>query len=189
MKTYKIKKGWHTNYFSWRFYRMAFNLLLFAIFKNRKIVTTISFNEDALYDFGDDEDKHDWNKAFGVTLSIFEKSNKNAVLMGWKSLPKERKIEITPYFNKNFKHFTYKDFNTKLHIEEEYTFEIIPEKNNAWTIKMQDGRTKTFYYDFTPFLMRLIMPWFGGNDTDGDGIGGTPNQDISYNIKYKIIRK
>lgn len=189
MKIYKIKKGWHTNFFSLKFYTMAFHLLLFTIFKNRKIVTTISFNNDALYDFGDDENKDDWNKAFGVTLCAFARPNKNAVLMGWKSLPKERKIEITPYFNKNFKHFTFKDFNVKLNIEEEYTFEIIPNKDNSWSIKMQDGRIKTFEYNFTPFIMRLIMPWFGGNDTDKDGIGGTPNQDISYNIKYNITKK
>lgn len=189
MKKYKIKKGWHTNYFSLRFYLIRFRFFLFRYFKNKKIIVTISFNEDALYDFGKDPDKHDWNKAFGVTLGLLTRSNKNAVMMGWRALYNEKKIEITPYFNKDFDRITDSKLNVKLYPREKYIFQIIPEKDNKWTILTMNGLKKTVEYDFTPTIFRLVAPWFGGKDNENNGIGGVPNQDISYNIKYKIVKK
>lgn len=188
MRKYTIKKGWHTNYFSLKFYLIRWRLFLFRLFKNKKIVITVSFNENALYDFGEDEDRHDWNKVFGITLALFARPNKNAIMMGWRSLYDKKMIQLTPYFNKNFDKIINNQLNVNLYPKEKYTFEIIPEKNNKWTLLMQNGTKQSVEYDFTPFLVKLIAPWFGGNDTDKDGIGGVPNQDVSYNLEYKIIK-
>lgn len=137
------------------------------IFRNRnKTFCKLVFTEDSKYDMGEDRDQYDWNKIIGKAswhrfFKFIKKiyKNRRETFITWRWRPDVQKFEVGKYFREGDRHYTIETF-------------LIP-VNELIIVKMD------FFKDNIP-----VGAYFGGHDSDGNGIGGVAPNDLSYKIQF-----
>ncbi len=185
MKTYNIPKGKHLDL---NLHRILTRLKPIRIRKG----LTIKFEARILtepYDIRPDPDQNDRHKLFGVGLKWFTlKNNKNAALISFQPDPANNRWNLAPYANRSFGWETGLNFPVKT--GEYFTGEIYFEEKNVISFTLNNGLTDSFPFiydwDFTPKYGSILLPWHGGKDNDGNGIGGVSPVDLEIKMSYTI---
>jgi len=143
------------------------------------------------YDIRPDADQFDKHKLIGFSLKWFTlANNENAALVSFQPDPIDKMWNIAPYVNHDYKWTIGLDYPVKAG-EKFYGKIKLVEKNKVrievWTDR---GESLPFEYTwkFTPKFLATLLPWHGGKDNDGNGIGGVAPIDINLNLKYKWKR-
>lgn len=137
------------------------------IYKNvNKHFCKLVFTEDSKYDMGEDRDQYDWNKIIGKAswhrfFPFIEKiyNKRRETFITWRWRPDVQKFEVGKYFREGDKHWTVETFLVSV--------------NELLIIKMD------FFKDFVP-----VGAYFGGHDSDDNGIGGVAPNNLSYKIQF-----
>jgi hypothetical protein len=182
---YKIPQGKHTAFsikrvisrFVPRFYRK--NKTLF--FSGRIMV--------APYDITPDKDQDDRHKMIGLALSQFNKSNKNAAMVSFQANSITNKWDFAPYINDSFK-FVWGDEISFEQGERFYgSIKMLSRKKVIITICRNDREKISYEYTWDKSIIRtfgIILPWHGGKDNDGNGVGGVSPIDLYIELSYNI---
>lgn len=140
--------------------------VLYVSFNARKQFVQLMFTEDSKYDMNGDEDQGDWNKVVGraswhrffpFIKSIYDKRRETFIT--WRYFPNKDIFQVAEYFRLGDKH---------------------------WTGKVIDVPVNTFVSMSIAFFEDNIPvgAYFGGHDSDGDGIGGVAPNDLNYKIQF-----
>ena len=178
---YTIKKGKHS----------AFNLKRFIPFfwkkfKRKKLTFTGQITN--LYNTqGDNDLRGDLNKFFGVNLTAFKASNTNSIMTGYRS--NDEVYEHTLYRNSQGENIYDVSEGNLLFIPTTtiFTGNIEYIGNDKYKVTLQD-KEWIFTETNRSWLCRYILPWFGGYDNDGNGLGGVAPEDINIELTYKWIK-
>lgn len=139
---------------------------LYVLNRTRRNFVQLVFTEDSKYDMNGDEDQADWNKVVGraswhrffpFIKSIYSKRRESFIT--WRYFPSKDKFEVAEYFRLGDKHWT------------EKTIEV--ETNQFVSLSI------AFFKDNIP-----VGAYFGGHDSDANGIGGVAPNNLSYKIQF-----
>lgn len=152
--TVKHKKGKHYCNLS-----SLLKIVYASLFLSNKDIY-LEFDENAKY-YLDEDDYSDWNKVIGRgSLKYKNGSRESEEFITWRYLRDTNEFQVTN---------TYKRVDYRM---------VTP---TEWQSIFDGGMMKTNMRSFKSLLP--IGGYFGGNDTDGNGIGGVAPK----NLQYKII--
>lgn len=187
-RTFKLPKGKNTSY--------SLRRLWYRFFPRRiRPGDVIEFSARILtepYDIRPDKDQSDRHKLFGVTRNVFGPSNKDAAMVSFQANPEQGTWDITQYFNYDKKWVTGAEGFLQS-VTDELTGQIIFE--SLYKIKIliyingAELQPLEFTWDKPCKYVGLILPWHGGKDNDGNGIGGVSPIDLIINLNWKWKRK
>lgn len=181
-RTFKLPKGKNTSY--------SLRRLWYRFFPKRiRAGDKLSFSAQILtepYDIRPDADQSDRHKLFGITRNVFRASNKDAAMISFQANPEQKTWDITQYFNYDKKWKTglegfAKALDTiegQIVFVDEYTIKIYISINGKEILPLE------FTWDKPCRYVGLFLPWHGGKDNDGIGIGGISPVDLFINLKW-----
>lgn len=186
MDNYKIPKGKHT---TWNLRRILTRLIPVVARPNLSLEFEAQIMTEP-YDIRPDKDQNDRHKLIGLSLkwlTLF--NNKNAALVSFQADPVNEKWNIAPYVNYDKKWTTGLDFPVKA--GEKFYGKIKFVGKRTVQIQVWNDNVKSLPLEYTwnlnPILLATLLPWHGGKDNDGNGIGGVSPVDIEIKMKYKCI--
>lgn len=151
---------------------------------------TIVFEAQILtepYDIRPDADQNDRHKLNGVNLNGFKASNLNAIMTSFQANPVDNTWDLMIYTNDNEAWVPRVEFpsNPGDLIRSEY--KLIARNAIELTIYLNGEKVIQTPYVYTWLNSRicfptLILPWHGGKDNDGNGIGGIAPVDIDIKL-------
>lgn len=152
------------------------------------------FTEQSIYEL-DGEDQNDWNKGGGVRFHLFDNTI-NSLMWAWRWKPKFERMQITAYAHKDREQIVgWGDWQVfqNMPLGEWGEAWIFPRDNSrkAWTIQTMYGNTihaNTIDFGKKFRIVGRIDPWFGGDDSDDNGIGGVAPKDLQFESIYKNFK-
>lgn len=160
-------------------------------YKRNKVIT---FNAKILtepYDIRPDADQLDQHKLCGINLSFWKESNVNAIMTSFQANPKDGTWDIYPYVNVN-RNFVpgVRLFQSKPGDSIRSEFKLINRNTIHLSIYHNDEPviSNPYSYRWNDAKVRypaLILPYHGGKDNDGNGIGGVAPIDIHIELDIK----
>jgi len=184
MRRYKIPKGKHTTYNLHRLWNRFFP-------KRVKKNYSLHFKAEILsmpYDIRPDADQNDRHKLVGLPLKVFSKGNKNAALVSFQPNAETGKWDIAPYFNDDFDFDWGEELNVPVGEVFRGEIKFIQTDTVKITIEYLNKTVEMKYkWDFDAKYTGFILPWHGGKDNDGNGLGGVSPKDlyIKLDLKWK----
>ena len=204
LKKYVIPKGKH--------YPASLSRALLRItpipyfwFKKRKLVAYIVLPKESLWKHGGDKDlQFDWNKAFGLNLRIWEPAHNWSCMAAFRC-PSEASWEVTGYANKGsasereigYEKVKKDEVFWQMGAEEVFRVEVIPvdrrkvmlevwknTSNSGWVV-----RREIYKYDTRMSFVGIVGPWFGGDDSDSNGLGGVAPKDVAVYLDWSIEKQ
>lgn len=156
------------------------------------LVYKFIFDETCLYrmetaDKTVDEDQMDWNKGGGLGLhpGILASNAINSVMWAWRSDKNKEKIQLTAFSNVN-----------KRMIMQPTMCEILPGREGQVTISrispyeykvkflVNDSEFEVVHtHEIIAPTAKIVLPWFGGADTNKNGVGGKAPHDLHFYTK------
>lgn len=139
--------------------------VLFLYRNTNRVFIQLLFTEDSKYIL-DTADQGDWNKVIGKASwhrffsfikSIYSKRRETFIT--WRYYPDKNLFEVGQYYRVGDEHFTNKTWFVKA--------------NELIIVKMD------FFKDNIS-----VGGYFGGHDTDNNGIGGVAPKDLSYKVQF-----
>ncbi len=177
---YTIKAGNKSGFTLKRFFPFRWSQ-----FKRRRLEWEISI--DTIYDpRGDNDLRYDWSKLLGVNLTAFKPSNVNSIMNAFRSTGEV--YEQTLFRNSNGKQLYDNNILTLVRVGEKNkcSLEYIGKDKYRF---MLNGKEFIFEEKNRSWLCRLIFPWHGGKDDDGNWLGGHAPEDIHFTINYRWVKK
>lgn len=155
----------------------------------------VLFTEQSKYIL-DPTDQKDLNKGYGISGNLTN-NHDISIMLGWRYNPQTDLFELTPYAHNGSlsKRIWPSDnkHNPKIlktvPVGEPVTYYISklgPTTINFYFLgsELEDIFTVDFYKPI-PKLLRQIDYWFGGNDSNNDGLGGKAPHDLSLLASFK----
>lgn len=143
------------------------------------------------YDIRPDSDQGDIHKFCGINLNGYKASDVNAVMLGFQADPEKQSWNLTIYGNED-KAFTFRSlFPSKAGDLIRVEFKLLSRNSIEVTIYLNSEKVAQtpYVYIWNNASIRfpvLILPWHGGKDNDGNGIGGVAPVDLRLELKiYK----
>ena len=141
----------------------------------------------------DEEDQQDWNKLIGITYSI--NPTHKTVMVGWRWNPEIEKIELNAYYHVNKgRDFTEPLMTVDLDQRVTGRIDILKNDYKIHFSKKVPGEPGLKYVEHSfphkrnpRWIGRMINPWFGGADSNNDGLGGTAPQNMQIDINWTKI--
>lgn len=161
---------------------------------------SVGFLESAKYKL-DAEDQQDTNKGYGVSWNILD-NHDVSVMLGWRYNPATDEFELTFYgHNGEYpKRIWLEDaegslmfpVKTKMNRQVFYSIAIEDGWVTCW-FDTEDGSAPTKYKLFKPYkklsgLQRRVEYWFGGDDSNKDGLGGQAPTKLALFASFKSIK-
>lgn len=181
-----IPKGKH---YDFSIARLGHRFIPFKYKKNR----VISFEAVILtepYDISPDPDQNDRHKLFGINLNGYRASNVNAVMVSFQPNPQDATWDLSIYGNEN-KLFSFRpEFPSKPGDKIRGEFKLLSRNEIELTIYLNGEKIIQTPYVYiwnnaSICFPTLILPWHGGKDNDGNGIGGVAPEDIQLTLNIK----
>lgn len=189
MITYRVEEG-----------RNAFRPYGFMVVPNARwalpgIHAQFIFDENAVYEFeGNDRDQFDWNKVFGLRFGLLN-NRKNSCMIGWRWNADAQVHEFTSYVHRNRERIVgwggdqvfLKVANGTL--VDAYLFPVDNSRKAwcTWLLNGENGNKVVTHFDRRSWAIGRIDAWFGGDDSDGNGIGGKAPKDLSFKMNRRVL--
>lgn len=152
-------------------------------YKKNKIITFEAQILTDPYDIRPDRDQNDIHKLCGINLNFWNPSDVNSIMTGFQANAEDATWDITPYVNDNKNFVPYSEVPTKAGDKVKSEFKMVS-RNKIELRHFINGEPVSwnpYTYVWLKSKIRypaLILPWHGGKDNDGNGVGGVAPVDI-----------
>lgn len=189
MITYRVKKG-----------QNAFRPYGFMVIPNSNwalpgVHAKLVFDQNATYDL-DKEDQGDWNKVFGLRFHLFS-NRKNSLMVAHRWNKAAGVHEFTSYVHRDREIIKGwgedQVFLKTAHgtLVDAYIFPVNDDRKAwcVWIANGENGNKVVIHYDKKRWVIGRIDPWFGGADSDGNGIGGVAPKNLSFKMNRRVLSR
>ena len=184
MRQYTIQKGKH---FQFNLHRLIRRLLPIRARKG-KALQFQAVIENEPYDIRPDPDQADRHKLIGFGLKWFTiYNNKDAAMISFQPDPGKGVWNICAYVNHDFGWSTGDELEVLPGEQFAGRIELIGSNTVEIVIWNKQVRTQAFYYTWRrrPRLLAQLLPWHGGADNEGNGIGGVAPEELNIRLDYQ----
>lgn len=142
------------------------------------------FEENCWYDWQGDQDIFDMNKLGGVT-DAFSANNRTSVMLTFRPSSIQGNTDVFLYFNKKDGSFSISPKLFTLEPKQLVSGSLI-RNGRKWTFVSGDVEY-SFTWDKSPFITRVITPYFGGENNADGPFGGVASQRMDLYLKQKVV--
>lgn len=140
------------------------------------------------YDIRPDSDQDDRHKLCGISLNGYNESSVNAIMTSFQANPETGTWDIMIYVNDNRAWVPRPEFPSKPGDIIRSEFRLKYRNSIELTIYINGEKVLQTPYVYTWLNSKikfpaLILPYHGGQDNDGNGIGGVAPEDIHIELK------
>lgn len=168
-----IPKGKH---YDFSLSRLWYRFIPFLYKKNK----VISFEANILtepYDIRPDPDQADRHKLFGINLNFWKASNQNSIMVSFQPNPEDNTWDIAAYVNDSGSWVHFAETSSKSGDKIRGEFVLESRRRIRLYIYVNDEKVNYdgYFHTWNNTKVRfpsLILPWHGGKDNDGNGVGG-----------------
>lgn len=181
----KIPKGKH---YDCNLSRLRHRFIPFRYKKNKVIAFEAQILTDP-YDIRPDRDQMDRHKLFGINLNFWKPSNQNSMMVSFQANPEKGTWDIANYVNVGGDFVPHVEFPSKKGDIIKGEFKLVA-RNAIELYTYLNGEPMTwnpYFYNWRNTAKikypSLILPWHGGKDNDGNGIGGVSPVDLTIGLR------
>ena len=169
--------------------RLWYRFVPFRYKKNKVISFTAKILSEP-YDIRPDADQDDRHKLFGINLNFWKPANVNSIMVSFQPNPKSGTWDIAMYVNDEKGWVFHPEFPSKPGDEIRADFKLVSRNRIELYIYLNGERMvwNPYFYEWQDSEIRfpsIILPWHGGKDNDGNGIGGISPVDLRIQLEIK----
>ena len=169
--------------------RLWHRFIPFCYKKNKVIVFEAQILSQP-YDIRPDTDQDDRHKLFGINLNGYKASNVNAMMLSFQANPQDNTWDLMTYTNEDKNWIQRPEFPSKPGDKIRGEFKLLSRNSIELTIYVNEEKVLQTPYVYTWRKAKikfpvLILPYHGGKDNDGNGIGGVAPEDIQLTLNIK----